>query len=338
MTSTSQLDDRLVGFSRLAGDLAGEVGRVLVGQEALVSRLLIGLLTGGHVLLEGVPGLAKTLAVRLLAQCIDTKFSRIQFTPDMLPADVIGTEVFNPRDASYSVKKGPIFSNLILADEINRAPAKVQAALLEAMQEKQATIGDRSYPLDDPFLVLATQNPIDQEGTYPLPEAQVDRFMLKIKVDYPSRDEERKVVDRMAGAFGDGAGGDGWSLDQVKRVADPQRIVEARQLLREVFADDKVRDYIVDLVRATRDPVGSNIRGLQGLIEVGASPRASINLMKAAKAHALLQGRNYVTPHDAKTLAPDVLRHRVVISYEAEAEGKSSDDIVATILESVLVP
>ncbi len=332
MTSIAQLDDRLSGFSRLATTLTDEIGRVLVGQDAMVTRLLIGLLSGGHVLLEGVPGLAKTLTVRLLARCVNTGFSRIQFTPDMLPADVIGTEIFNPADATYSVKKGPIFSNLILADEINRAPAKVQAALLEAMQERQVTIGDQTYVFPEPFLVLATQNPIEQEGTYPLPEAQVDRFMLKIKIDYPSRDEERKIVDRMGG------GTTSTHIDDVKTVIEPQQIIEARTLLNDVFADEKVRDYVVDVVRATRNPIGAGIKELQGLIEVGASPRATINLLKAAKAHALLQGRNYVTPHDVKTLALDVLRHRVVISYEAEAEGKSSDDIVTTILDSVLVP
>ncbi len=329
MSSTESHDDRIVAFSRLANGLIDEVGRVLVGQEPMLSRLLIGLLTGGHVLLEGVPGLAKTLAVRCLAQAIHTGFSRIQFTPDMLPADVTGTEIFNPREGTYSIKKGPIFSNLILADEINRAPAKVQAALLEAMEERQATIGDETYPLADPFLVLATQNPIEQEGTYPLPEAQVDRFMLKVKVDYPSRDEELKIVDRMAG---------GRAIEGVKKVAGPEQILEMRAVVEQVFADNKVRDYIVDLVRATRNPASLNLNGLQGLIEVGASPRASINLMKSAKAHALLQGRNYVTPHDVKTLAPDVLRHRVVLSYEAEAEGKSSDDIIRTVLETVLVP
>ncbi|MAE64936.1 MAG: ATPase [Phycisphaeraceae bacterium] len=349
--ATTQLDDRLAAFSRLATRLVDEVGRVLVGQEPMMTRLLIGLLSGGHVLLEGVPGLAKTLTVRTLARCIDTGFSRIQFTPDMLPADVIGTEIFNPRDATYSVKRGPIFSNLVLADEINRAPAKVQAALLEAMQERQVTIGDQTYRFEEPFLVLATQNPIEQEGTYPLPEAQVDRFMLKVRIGYPSRDEERRIIDRMsrldiggsapAKADGGDDGAEGSSpapVPDLEPITTPSEILEARQLLNEVFADDKVRDYIVDVVRATRDPAEANVTGLTGLIEMGASPRASINLMRAARAHALLQGRNYVTPHDVKTLAPDVLRHRVVVSYEAEAEGRTSDDIVTTILDSVLVP
>jgi MoxR-like ATPase len=315
--------------ANLTEHLLSEVGKVLVGQEAMLTRLLTGLLSGGHILLEGVPGLAKTLAVRSLAQAIDTGFSRIQFTPDMLPADVIGTEVFNPRDATYTVKQGPIFSNLILADEINRAPAKVQAALLEAMQEKQATIGGRSFPLEEPFLVLATQNPIEHEGTYPLPEAQIDRFMLKVKVDYPSREEERKVVDRMAS---------GQSPAEVKKIASPEQILAARKVVDQVFVDDKVRDYIVDLVHATRDPAGAGISSLEGMIELGASPRASIWLMKSAKVNAFLQGRTYATPHDVKSLAPDVLRHRIVPTYEAEAEGKTSDDLIQVILDGVLVP
>ncbi len=309
--------------------LANEVGKLLVGQEAMLARLLTGLLAGGHILLEGVPGLAKTLAVSSLAQAIDTGFSRIQFTPDMLPADVIGTEIFNPKDATYTVKQGPIFSNLILADEINRAPAKVQAALLEAMQERQATIGGHTYKLGEPFLVLATQNPIEHEGTYPLPEAQVDRFMFKVKVDYPSREDERKIVDRMAS---------GQPLPEVKKVASPEQILAARDMVDQVFVDDKVRDYIVDLVQATRDPASVELSSLEGMIELGASPRASIWLMKGARAHAFLQGRTYATPHDVKSLAPDVLRHRIVPTYEAEAEGKTSDDLIEVILDGVLVP
>ncbi|MBW2267424.1 MAG: MoxR family ATPase [Deltaproteobacteria bacterium] len=327
MSDTSaQLSEQQV---QLCGDLSSEVAKVLVGQEAMVSRLLIGLLTGGHVLLEGVPGLAKTLTVRVFAQAISTGFSRIQFTPDMLPADVLGTEVFNPRDATYSIKKGPIFSNLILADEINRAPAKVQSALLEAMQERQVTIGDETMPLDDPFLVLATQNPIEQEGTYPLPEAQVDRFMLKVKVGYPTREEERKVVERMAG---------GQPEPQVRAVATVDDILAARQSIDAVFIDDKVLGYVIDLVHATRDPAAAGLSDLDGMIEMGASPRASIFLTKAAKAHAFLQGRAYATPHDVKNVAPDVLRHRVVLTYEAEAEGKSADDIVERVLLGILVP
>ncbi len=315
--------------AKLCGDLMSEVAKVLVGQESMVSRLLIGLLTGGHVLLEGVPGLAKTLTVRTLADAIHTGFSRIQFTPDMLPADVLGTEVFNPREATYSVKQGPIFSNLILADEINRAPAKEQSALLEAMQERQVTIGNETFPLPDPFLVLATQNPIEQEGTYPLPEAQVDRFMLKVKVGYPSKEEERKIVDRMAS---------GQAEPKVRAVASVEDIFAARQAVDQVFIDEKVCSYIIDLVHATRDPAAAGIAELDGQIEMGASPRASIFLTKAAKAHAFLQGRDYATPHDVKNVALDVLRHRLVLTYEAEAEGKSADDIVERILVGILVP
>jgi MoxR-like ATPase len=315
--------------TRVCNEIVNEVGKVVVGQEAMVSRLLIGLLSGGHVLLEGVPGLAKTLAVRSLARAIDTGFSRIQFTPDMLPADVTGTEVFQPKDGTYSVKRGPLFSNLILADEINRAPAKVQAALLEAMEERQVTIGDTTFRFDEPFLVLATQNPIEQEGTYPLPEAQIDRFMLKIRVDYPSKDEERKIVDRMAG---------GQPEPEVSKVASPEQILAARRAVHQVFIDEKVKSYVIDLVHATRDPAEAGIGDLEGMVEMGASPRASLYLTQAAKAHAFLQGRSYATPHDVKNLALDVMRHRVVVSYEAEAQGKSSEDVIERILAGVLVP
>ncbi len=315
--------------ARLCSDLIAEVGKVLVGQEVMVSRLLVGLLTGGHVLLEGVPGLAKTLAVKSLAAAIDTGFSRIQFTPDMLPADVIGTEIFNPKEATYSIKKGPIFSNLILADEINRAPAKVQAALLEAMQEQQATIGGTTYRLGDPFLVLATQNPIEQEGTYPLPEAQIDRFMLKVKIGYPSKEEERKIIDRMAG---------GQAAPSVSQVATPADLFASREIVNQVFVDEKVKHYVVDLVHATRDPAEAGIGELEGMVENGASPRASIYLTLAAKAHAFMQGRTYATPHDVKNIALDVLRHRVILTYEAEAEGKTPEDIVDRILAGILVP
>ncbi|MCH2128025.1 MAG: MoxR family ATPase [Pirellulaceae bacterium] len=326
---TAQIEEQISRHSQTCTRLIDEVGRVLVGQEMLVQRLLIGLLSGGHVLLEGVPGLAKTLAVRSLAQAIDTGFSRIQFTPDMLPADIIGTQIFNPKDVSYQVKKGPVFSNLILADEINRAPAKVQAALLEAMQERQATIGGETFLLEEPFLVLATQNPIEQEGTYPLPEAQVDRFMLKVVVDYPSREEELKVVDRI---------GSGKSVPVIQAVASPADIIEARGVVDKIWADDKVRDYVVDLVRATRDSQQSRAAGLEGMIELGASPRASIYLMQASRAHAFLQGRGYVTPHDVKSLALDVLRHRLVLTYEAEAEGQTAVGIVQRLLDNVPVP
>lgn len=315
--------------SRLGADLIDEVGKVLVGQDTMVLRLLTGLLAGGHVLLEGLPGLAKTLTVQSLAKAIDTGFSRLQFTPDMLPADVIGTEIFNPKEGTYSVKQGPIFSNLVLADEINRAPAKVQAALLEAMQERQATIGGHSFRMEEPFLVLATQNPIEQEGTYPLPEAQIDRFMMKVKVGYPSKEEERRILDRMAS---------GRPLPEVAVVARPNDVAEARAAVADVFVDEKVRDYIVDIVQATRPEVGTKVPGVEGMVEHGASPRASIWLMLGVKVHAFLQGRSYVTPHDVKTLAPDVLRHRVGLNYEAEAEGMASEDIIQRILDTVLVP
>jgi MoxR-like ATPase len=320
MTETSSVD--------IGTRLRDEIAKVLVGQDAMVTRMLIGLLAGGHVLLEGMPGLAKTLTVRCLAEAIDTGFSRIQFTPDMLPSDVIGTEIFNVKEGTYSIKQGPVFSNLVLADEINRAPAKVQAALLEVMQERQVTIGGKTLGMADPFLVLATQNPIDQEGTYPLPEAQIDRFMMKIQVGYPGRDEERRILDRMVG---------GQAIPKITRIATPEDIAAAAHAVKRVFADEKVRDYIVDIVRATR-PGETGSETVEGFVEHGASPRAAIWLMLAAKANAFLQGRDYVTPHDAKTLAPDVLRHRISLSYEAEAEGHSVDDIVQRILDGVLVP
>ncbi len=323
------IDDQIAKHAHICTNLKDEVARVLVGQEHMLSRLLIGLLTGGHILLEGLPGLAKTLTIRSLATAIDTGFSRIQFTPDMLPADVIGTEIFNPKEGTYVVRKGPIFSNLVLADEINRAPAKVQAALLEAMQERQGTIGGQTYRLEEPFLVLATQNPIEQEGTYPLPEAQVDRFMLKVVVGYPTKEEERKVVERMAS---------GAPIAEVRKVASPEEIMAARQVVDKIFVDDKVRDYLVDVARATRNPREYGIDDLEGMIETGASPRASINLMKAAKANAFLQARGYVTPHDVKSVAMEILRHRIILTYEAEAEGKSHDDVVRKILDNVPVP
>jgi MoxR-like ATPase len=315
--------------TRVCNDLIAEVAKVVVGQEMMISRLLVGLLTGGHVLLEGVPGLAKTLTVRCLATAIDTNFSRIQFTPDMLPADVIGTEIFNPKEGTYSVKQGPLFSNLVLADEINRAPAKVQAALLEAMQERQVTIGGTTFVFDEPFLVLATQNPIDQEGTYPLPEAQVDRFMLKVVVGYPSKEDERKIVDRMAS---------GQPEPTVSKVCTTAQLIAARKAVGQVFIDEKVKNYVVDLVHATRDPKAAGISDLEGMVERGASPRASLFLTRGAKANAFLQGRNYATPHDVKNLALDILRHRVVVTYEAEAQGKTSEDVIERILAGVLVP
>jgi MoxR-like ATPase len=286
------------------------------------------LLADGHILLEGVPGLAKTLAVSTLAQAVQAQFQRIQFTPDLLPADLVGTEVYNPRTQEFTPHQGPIFANFILADEINRAPAKVQSALLEAMQERQVTIGDATYLLQDPFLVLATQNPIEQEGTYPLPEAQVDRFMLKVIVGYPSRDEERLIIDRMTGTF----------LPEVRPVIRPDDLLHARQVVRQIYVDEKIKDYVLDLIFATREPGNNNLTGLEPLIAFGASPRASIYLVMAARAHAFLRGRGFVTPEDIKQIAPDVLRHRIVISYEAEAEEVTSADIVQRILDQIEVP
>ncbi len=305
-----------------------EVGRRIVGQDVMVERLLIGMLTGGHILLEGVPGLAKTLAVRTLAEIIHASFSRIQFTPDLLPADVIGTMVFDQKTQDFYVKKGPLFANIILADEINRAPAKVQAALLEAMQEKQVTIGGTTFTLEEPFLVLATQNPIESEGTYPLPEAQLDRFMLKVRVGYPTRDEEKEVLLRMSSGH----------AIAIQRLLTPETILEARRVIADLYMDQKVVDYIVDLVRATRDPASVGLSDLRPLIAFGGSPRASISLAQAARAHAFLRGRNYVVPEDVRALAPDVLRHRVVLTFEAEAEDMSSDAVVSRILDAVKVP
>ena len=308
--------------------LREEMSRVIVGQRYLVDRLLVGLLGNGHVLLEGVPGLAKTLAVKTLAQTIDASFRRLQFTPDLLPADLIGTLVYSPRDGGFSTKKGPIFANIVLADEINRAPAKVQSALLEAMQERQVTIGDETHPLPDPFLVLATQNPIEQEGTYPLPEAQVDRFMLKLLVTYPSKEEERQILDRMAFTTQSA------SVGAVIHTGD---ILRLRALVDQIYVDDKIKDYIVDIVFATREPAAFKL-DLQRLIHYGASPRATLYLTLASRAHALLQGRGYVTPQDVKSIGADVLRHRVTISYEAEAEELTADAIVQRIFDGVPVP
>ena len=305
-----------------------EVSRRIVGQDAMIERLLVGLLTGGHILLEGVPGLAKTLAVRTLSEIIHASFSRIQFTPDLLPADLIGTMVFDQKTQEFHVRKGPLFAQIILADEINRAPAKVQAALLEAMQEHQVTIGGTTYPLEEPFLVLATQNPIENEGTYPLPEAQLDRFMLKVRVGYPSRDEEKEVLLRMSG---------GQEIE-VARLLQPQAILAARGAIAELYMDQKVVDYIVDLVRATRDPASVGLTDLKPLIAFGGSPRASIALAQSARAHAFLRGRNYVVPEDVRALAPDVLRHRVTVTYEAEAEEVTAEQIVGRVLEKVEVP
>jgi MoxR-like ATPase len=306
----------------------GEIEKVIVGQEYLIERLLIGLLCNNHILIEGVPGLAKTLSVTTLARTIQASFQRIQFTPDLLPADLIGTLIYNPRSGDFTTKKGPIFANVILADEINRAPAKVQSALLEAMQERQVTIGDESHPMADPFLVLATQNPIEQEGTYPLPEAQVDRFMLKLKVTYPSKEEERQILKKMASSS---------PMIDVQPVIQPADIMQLRSLADEIYMDEKIEDYIINIVQATRIP-GDYGLDIASLIQYGASPRATIYLAVAARAHALLQGRGYVTPQDVKSIGMDVLRHRVIVTYEAEAEERTSEDVVTTIFNNIAVP
>ena len=305
-----------------------EVSKVIVGQKYMIERLLVGLLGNGHVLLEGVPGLAKTLAVKTLSAAIQTKFQRIQFTPDLLPADLIGTLIYDQRNGQFTTKKGPIFSNLILADEINRSPAKVQSALLEAMMERQVTIGENTFKLDDPFLVLATQNPIEQEGTYPLPEAQVDRFMLKLSVGYPNKDEELEIMRRMTRGH----------LETIRPVVTPADIVDARQVVSEVYMDEKIERYIVDIVFATREPKKYRLDELEDLISYGASPRASIFLAQAAKAHAFLRGRGYVTPEDVRAIGLDVLRHRIIITYEAEAEEKTSEYVVGQVLSRIEVP
>ena len=312
----------------LTSTIVEEVGKRVVGQEAMVERLLVGLLCGGHILLEGVPGLAKTLAVRSLAECVRTSFQRIQFTPDLLPADIVGTMVLDQRTGEFRAKRGPLFANIVLADEINRAPAKVQAALLEAMQEKQVTIGGTTHALEEPFLVLATQNPIEHEGTYPLPEAQLDRFMLKIRVGYPSRDEEKEILWRMAGG----------RVPPLEAVADPDEILALRAAIADLYMDQKIVDYIVDLVRATREPQALGLGEIKPLIAFGASPRASIYLAQAARAHAYLRGRAYVVPDDVKTMAPDVLRHRVLLTFEAEAEDVTPDVIIARVLNALDAP
>lgn len=305
-----------------------EIGKVIVGQKYVVERLLLGMLANGHVLLEGVPGLAKTMAVTTLARTLRMRFQRIQFTPDLLPADLIGTLIYNPRTGDFTVKKGPIFANIILADEVNRAPAKVQSALLESMQEKQVTIGEETFPLDKPFLVLATQNPIEQEGTYPLPEAQVDRFMLKLKIVYPNREDELQILERMA--FTE-------KLIEVEPVVSPEDILRARTVVDEIYIDDKVKEYIVDIVFATREPKKYGL-DIEQFIEWGASPRATLYLTVVAKAYAFLQGRGYVTPQDVKSIGMDVLRHRVIISYEAEAEDMTSEDVIQKVFDEIQVP
>jgi MoxR-like ATPase len=323
-----EINQKVKEKSAFIKELREEIGKVIVGQEYLIERLLIGLLANGHVLLEGVPGLAKTLSVSTLAQAISAKFRRIQFTPDLLPADLIGTQIFNPKDSSFSIKKGPVFANIILADEINRSPAKVQSALLEAMQEKQVTIGEETFKLTEPFLVLATQNPIEQEGTYPLPEAQVDRFMLKLNITYPNKKEELAILQRMAKVNRD---------IKVRPVATIEQVLSARTMVDQVYIDEKLEAYIVDIVMATREPDAYHL-DIKEYVEYGASPRATINLALAAKAYAFLQGRGYVTPQDVKKIAPDVLRHRVIITYEAEADEIKSDDIVTKVLDNIEVP
>ena len=326
--SLKEVNARAEEMGHLVRKVRDELGRVLVGQEAMVDGLMIGLLSNGHVLLEGVPGLAKTLTVSSLARCLGAEYRRIQFTPDLLPGDILGTLIYNPKEGDFRIRKGPVFASIVLADEINRAPAKVQSALLEAMQERQVSIGDETYPLPEPFLVLATQNPIEQEGTYPLPEAQVDRFMLKLRVSYPTKAEERQILDRMAQTG---------ATKSTEAVITPADILAARSVVDEVYMDDKVKDYVVDLIFATRDE-GAEKLGIKPLIEYGASPRATIFLTLAAKAQALISGRGYVTPQDVKTIAPDVLRHRVICSYEAEAEELTSDDIVKRVLDHVESP
>ena len=322
------LNELVAKESAFADRVINEVSTVIVGQTYMIERILIGLLTGGHVLLEGVPGLAKTLTVRTLCQAIDAKFARIQFTPDLLPADLIGTVIYNQKNGEFTSKLGPVFANLVLADEINRAPAKVQSALLEAMQERQVTIGDGTHPLPNPFAVLATQNPIEQEGTYPLPEAQVDRFMMLVKVGYPSRDEERQIMDRMTTGV----------PRKVQHVCTPEDLLAGRRTVEQIYVDDKVKDYIVDVVHATRSPAKHGLKDLDGLVEYGASPRASIALNLAARAHAFLRHRGYVTPEDVKEIGADVLRHRIVLTYEAEAEQVTSEQVVRRVFEVVEVP
>ncbi|MBX3219685.1 MAG: MoxR family ATPase [Labilithrix sp.] len=328
MVDARELNEIVARESAFVDRIQSEVAKVIVGQTYMIERVLIGLLTGGHVLLEGVPGLAKTLTVRTLCDAISAKFARIQFTPDLLPADVIGTVIYNQQKGEFTSKLGPVFANLVLADEINRAPAKVQSALLEAMQERQVTIGDKTYPLPSPFIVMATQNPIEQEGTYPLPEAQVDRFMLMCKVGYPTRDDERKIMDRMTGMV----------PLKAEPAVTPSELLEARKTIGQIYVAEKVKDYIVDVVFATREPQKHGLKDLAPLIEFGASPRASIALNLAARAHAFLRHRGYVTPEDVKAVGPDVLRHRVVLTYEADAEEVTSEQVVRRVFEVVEVP
>lgn len=326
---TEQISKEVEKENNFINLIKNELSKVVVGQQNIIEKILIGLVANGHILIEGVPGLAKTLTVSTLAQIMQVSFNRIQFTPDLLPADLIGTLVFNPKSGEFSIKKGPIFTNIILADEINRAPSKVQSALLESMQERQVTIGDNTYKLEQPFLVLATQNPIEQEGTYPLPEAQVDRFMLKLKIEYPTMEEERQIMDRMSVTSYN---------SEVNKIVSPEDIIRMRDVVDRIYIDDKVKDYIVNIVFATREPKKFGIGELESLIEYGGSPRATIYLALASKANAFIQGRGYVTPHDVKSIGYDVLRHRVIVSYEAEAEEISSEDVIKKVFDNVKVP
>ncbi len=327
-TELRVINEMVMAESGFVEKIFNEVGKVIVGQKSMVERILIGLLTGGHVLLQGVPGLAKTLTIKTVSDTLDAKFSRVQFTPDLLPADIVGTTIYNPHTGEFSAKQGPIFANLVLGDEINRAPAKVQSAMLEAMQERQVTIGDTTYPLPTPFLVMATQNPIEQEGTYPLPEAQLDRFMMMIKVDYPTRDEEREIMDRMTSSI----------TPHAEPVIQLEELLRARGVINQIYLDEKIRDYIVDVVAATRNPRQYGLEGIADFIEYGASPRASIFLNQAARAHAFLSHRGFVTPEDIKSVGPDVLRHRIILTYEAEAEEISTEDIIRKLFEQIEVP
>ena len=324
-----EITNQVTKASGFIPPLMHELNQIIVGQKYLTERLVLGLLTGEHILLEGVPGLAKTTAVKTLAQSVKADFKRIQFTPDLLPADLLGTQVYQPKTSEFDIKKGPLFSNIILADEINRAPAKVQSALLEAMQERQITIAGKTFPLDEPFMVIATQNPIEQEGTYPLPEAQIDRFMLKLHIDYPSKEEEKLIMQRMSSSN---------NSHKVKSVVDPEDIMAARKVIDSIYIDENLQDYIINLVTATRDPKGNQLSSYDGMIQFGASPRASIFLNRAAKAFAFLQRRGYVVPHDIKSIGMDVLRHRVILTYEAEAENVTADDILKSLFDTIEVP
>ena len=328
-TDRDKINEKVQKESKFVEKMLAAMGTVIVGQKYLMERLMVGLLANGHLLVESVPGLAKTLSIMTLSKAVNAKFRRVQFTPDLLPADIIGTQIYNPKDGTFSIKKGPIFANIVLADEVNRAPGKVQAALLEAMQERQVTIGDTSYKLDEPFLVMATQNPIDQEGTYPLPEAQVDRFMLKVNITYPNPEEETEVLTRM---------GHTQKNPEISPVVEPEEILRARTIVDEIYFDDKLKQYIINLVFATRYPDKYGLPELASLIQLGASPRASIALIVASKAYAFIQGRGYVTPDDIRMIGYDVLRHRIIPSYEAEAEEKTTEDIIKTIFEKVEIP